>query len=321
MPKTYKFQRVLPRDPARLHSVEEWLRGFREQKLPNLPNVFFCRKCGIRILASPDPVTITDHPCGPIRRLDEAFWQRLSNRIRQHYRKDRLLFARLNAECPGVPLVPELLGPLAWVTTEWKKATRLPGRPRGFERQLFLGFWLHALARPRVIIEQERRPRKGICKSSGKPRRLTSKKLLSGEGKPPRLQRLPPIMTLSGAIELLTGNDVRKAKEKRRSWRQNQLFGGLSTKQLGQIRTTFQEDWKKQFGGTPIRLSRREAERMLMLHKNLQSGGGVRIKGLKVRDKKAKMAIEKWEPGAEPPGAIVDNILNRTSSSKLGGNV
>src|SRR6266850_64977 len=97
LPKAVKLRRLLPRDPLQLHSVEEWFRGFREQQLPNLPNVFYCRKCGIRILASPDPVTITDHPCGPIRRLDEVFWLRLSNRIKQHYRKDPLLFARLNA--------------------------------------------------------------------------------------------------------------------------------------------------------------------------------------------------------------------------------
>lgn len=288
MPKTQKFQRLLPCDPARLHSVEGWLRGFREQQLTNLPNVFYCRKCGIRILASPDPVTITDHPCGPIRRLDEEFWQRVSNRIKQHYRKDRLLFARLNADCPGVPLVPELQGPLAWVTAEWKRATRPPGRPRDLERQLFLASWLCAIARPRVVIEQERRLRKEIRRSSGKPHRLGSKELFSGEGKPPRLQRLPPMMTLSGAIELLTGKDIKKAKNERFSWTQDKLFGGRSTKELLQLRSAFQKDWKEQFGGVPIRLSRREAERMLRLHKNIQSGWKARIKGLKLREKPSR---------------------------------
>lgn len=321
MPQTHKFQRLLPCDPARLHSVEEWLRGFCEQKLPNLPNVFYCRKCGIRILASPDPVTITDHPCGPIRRLDEPFWQRLSNRIKQHYRKDRLLFARLKAEYPVVLSVPELCGPLAWVTIEWKKATPPPGRPRGLERQLFLASWLCALARSRVVIEQERRPQKEIRRSSGKSRRVTSKELLNGVGKPPCLLRVPPIMTLSGAIELLTGKDLKKAKNERFSWTKDKLFGGRSIKELMQLRSAFQKDWKKQFGGAPIRLSRREAERMLILYKNVQSGGTVRIKGLKLRDKKSKKTERTGALHAYLPDAETAYVLMRTSSSKPSGTV
>lgn len=321
MPEAVKFKRLLPHDPARLHSIEEWLRGFREQKLPNLSNVFYCRKCGIRILASPDPITITDHPCGPIRRLDEDFWQRLSNRIKQHYRKDRLLFARLKGDCSVVMPVPELHGPLAWVTIEWRKAAKPPGKPRALEKQLFLAYWLSALARPRVVIEQERQPQKEIRRSSGKPRRLTSRELLSGEGKPPRLQRMPPIMTLSGAIKLLTGIDIKKAKNERFSWTQDKLFGGHSNKELMQLRFAFQTDWKEQFGGVPVKLSRREAERMLKLYENIQSGWKARIEGLKLREKKSRKTIRQGERGVQFPSAIDGSVIDGRALSKLNRNV
>lgn len=295
--KTDKFRRLLPRDPFRLYSVEEWLRGFREQPLPNIPNVVYCRKCGIRIYAVSDHVDITAcHVCGlPVKRLDETFWQRLSNHMMRLYRKDRLLFARLNGEASLVPPIPDLQGSLAWVTTEWRRAAKPPGRPRELERHLFLAFWLHSLARPRVVIEQEQRPQKEILRGSGKSRQLPSKELLSKVRKTPHLKKLPPIMTLSGAIELLTGSDVSDAIDMRVRWRQNQLFGGLSTKELVQIRSAFREDWKKEFGGVPIRLSRREAERMLVLYKNFQSGAKVRVKGIKLRDRPSRK--KKWAWG------------------------
>ncbi len=313
MSQTQKFHRLLPRDPARLHSVEEWIRGFRVQQLPNLPNVFYCRKCGIRILACPDPVTITDHPCGPIQRLDEAFWQRVSNRIKQHHRKDRLLFARINADCPGVPLVPELQGPLAWVTSEWKRATRPPGRPRDLEKQLFLAYWLHSLARPRLVMVEEGQSQDEVLRSSRKNRGSTAKRLLSEELKLPRWQKLPPMMTLTGAIELLTGIDIAEAKDRRVSWRQNQLFGGFATEQLMQWRTVFQAEWKKKFEEIPIPLSRREAERMLKLHERIKSGWKARIKGLKLREMKSKKTKKAGDFSAQVPNDAGNNTLKRTS--------
>lgn len=311
MPKTQKFQRLLPCDPARLHSVEEWLRGFRGQQLPNLPNVFYCRKCGIRILASPDPVTITDHPCGPIRRLDEAFWQRLSNRIKQHYRKDRLLFARLKAECSVMMQVPQLDGPLAWITIEWRKAAKPPGRPLNLERQLFLASWLYSLARPRLVMVmmEKQQSRKEIPGSSGKRRRFSTKRLL----KFPRWQELPAIMTLSGAIELLTGIDTTEAKDRRVNWRQNQLFGGLPTEQLVQWHSAFQEEWTNKFGEAPVPLSRREAERMLKLYERIKSGWKARIKGLKLRDKRSKKTERAGDLSAQLPSADEDNTVKRIS--------
>lgn len=312
MPQAIESRGLLPSDPLQLHSVEEWLRGFREQQLPNMANVVYCRKCGIRILASPDPVTTTAHPCGPIRRLDEAFWQRLSNRIRQHHRKDRLLFARLKAECPGVPLVPKLHGPLAWVTIEWRKAAKPPGRPLDLERQLFLASWLYSLARPRLVMMEKRLSRKEILRSSGKHRRFFSKWLLSRELKFPHWQELPAIMTLSGAIELLTGIDTTKAKDRRVSWRQNQLFGGLLTEQLVQWHSAFQEEWTNKFGEAPVPLSRREAERMLKLYERIKSGWKARIKGLKLREKKSKKTESASELRARLPEAGRDKVLKRT---------
>lgn len=313
MPKTDKFRRLLPRDPFRLHSVEEWLRGFREQPLPNFDNVVYCRKCGILILASPDPVTTTDHPCGPIRRLDEAFWQRLSNRIRQHYRKDQLLFARLKAECSVMMQAPELHGPLAWVTIEWRKAAKPPGRPLDLERQLFLASWLYSLARPRLVMMEKRLSRKEILRSSGKHRRFFSKWLSSRELKFPHWQELPAIMTLTGAIELLTGIDTTEAKDRRVSWRQNQLFGGLPTEQLVQWHSTFQEEWTNKFGEAPVPLSRREAERMLKLYERIKSGWKARIKGLKLRDKRSKKTERAGDLSAQLPSADEDNTVKRIS--------
>ena len=313
MSQTQKFHRLLPRDPARLHSVEEWIRGFRVQQLPNLPNVFYCRKCGIRILACPDPVTITDHPCGPIQRLDEAFWQRVSNRIKQHHRKDRLLFARINADCPGVPLVPELQGPLAWVTSEWKRATRLPGRPRDLEKQIFLASWLHSLARPRLVMVEKQQSRNEILGSSGKRRRLSAKRLSSEEIKFPRWQELPSIMTLTGAIELLTGIDIAGAKESRVSWRQNQLFGGLPTERLVQWRSAFHGEWTNRFGKAPIPLSRREAERMLKLYERIRSGWKARIKKVKLREMKSKKSKRASDLSTQVLNDAGDNTFKRTS--------
>lgn len=306
LPKAVKFSRLLPSDPFQLHSVEEWLRGFREQQLPNLPNVVYCRKCGIRLIAVPDPVTITQcHACGlPVRRFDEAFWQRLSNRIQQRYRKDPLLFARLNAEEVSPPAIPDLDGSLAWVTIEWRKAAMPPGRPRHLERQLSLGFWLYALARPRLVMEQAEHPSElWIRDSSGNPRRLFPPVPSGSTPQPPRSQVLPPIMTLSGAIEVLTGNNLKQAIDRRVPWRRRQLFGGLSIRNLMQIRSAFRKQWHKQFGGFPTLLARREAERILALQRDFQSGGKVRVKGIKLREKPSRKKEGASGDRAEASGA------------------
>ena len=282
MVKTDKFHRLLPRDPFRLHSVEEWLRGFREQPLPNFHNVVYCRRCGIRIYAFSDHVAITAcHVCElPVKRLDETFWQRLSNHMLRLYRKDRLLFARLNGEASLAPPIPDLQGSLAWVTREWRKAAKPPGRPLNLQRQLFLASWLHSLARPRLVMMEEQRSRNEIHRSSGKVLRLSANRVSSEELTLPRWQELPRIMTLTDAILLLRGIDLKIVK--------GSLFGGLPMKELVRIRSAFREQWKKEFGGDPIRLSRREAERMLVLYKNFQSGGKVRVKGIKLRERPSR---------------------------------
>lgn len=311
-----EMRRLLPRDPLQLHSVEEWLRGFREQQLPNMANVVYCRKCGIHIYAFPDPVPITHHHvCGSVvTRLDDHVWRRLSNRIKQHYRKDRLLFARLNAERSLFSKIPDLNGPLAWVTTEWHKAAMSPGRPRDLEQQRCLAFWLHALSRPRPVMEQGEHPSElWVHDDAGNPRRLIpqgpSKKWLE----PPRWGVLPPIMTLSGAIEVLTGGDLKQAISRRVPWRQRQLFGELSIKELMQIRSAFRKQWQKQFGGVPTVLSRREAERILVLHKNMQSGGKVRIKGLSLREKPSRKTEQARGPHAQLLSSRESKLAKRGS--------
>ena len=303
MSEAIESRRLLPSDPLQLHSVEEWLRGFREQQLPNLPNVVYCRKCGIHIYAFPDPAPITHHHvCGSVvTRLDDKFWQRLSNRIKKHYRKDRLLFARLNAELfpsSSVPklraleklrAVPELQGPLAWVTIEWRKAAMPPGRPRKLDKQFLLGFWLHALARPQRILEGKKRPSGlWVVLSSSEPRNLHNKGSSRKGPQPPRWRNLPPIMTLEGAIQVLTGTDLKDAIAKRVPWRQPQLFGGLSIRSLTQIRAAFRKQWKKRFKDVPTLLARREAERIIVFQENIQSGGKVRVKGIKLREKPSR---------------------------------
>ena len=314
MPKAVTFSRHLPSDPFQLHSVEEWLRGFREQQLPNMANVFYCRKCGIRTLASPEPVIITDHPCGPVRRLDEAFWQRLSNRIKPHYRKDPLLFARLNAEEVFPPRIPDLNGSLAWVTIEWRNAAMPPGRPRNLEKQLLFASWLTALARPRLVMEHGEHPSElWIFEPSAKPRRLYPKGDSKIETKPPRRGVFPPIMTLSGAIQVLTGNDLRDAIARTVPWRQRQLFGGLSIRKLTQIRSAFRKQWKKQFGEVPRQLDRREAERILTLQKSFQSGGKVRVKGIKLRERASKKVGRASGLRAQLPGPDEGEILRGNS--------
>jgi ribosomal protein L37E len=316
MPKAVQFSRLLPSDPLQLHSVEEWLRGFREQRLPNLPNVVYCRKCGIRLIAYPDTVTITQcYSCGlPVQRLDEVFWQRLSNRIKQHYRKDPLLFARLNAEVVFPPAIPDLDGSLAWVMIEWRKAAMPPGRPRHLERQLSLGFWLNALARPRLVMEHGGHPSElWIFESSGNPQRLFPQVSSGSTPQPPRSQVLPPIMTLSGAIEVLTGNNLKQAIDRRVPWRRPQLFGGLSIRSLMQIRSAFRKQWHKQFGRFPTLLVRREAERILALQRNFQSGGKIRVKGIKLREKPSRKKEEASGDRAEPPVLDVNKIVKKYS--------
>jgi hypothetical protein len=221
--------------------------------------------------------------------LDEVFWQRLSSRIKQRYRKDPLLFARLNAEEVFPPAIPGLNGSLAWVTIAWRNAAMPPGRPRNLEKQLLLASWLTALARPRPVMEHgEHSSELWIFEPSAKPRRLYPNEDSITETKPPRRGVLPPIMTLSGAIQVLTGNDHKAAIARTVPWRQRQLFGGLSIRKLTQIRSAFRKQWKKQFGEVPPQLDRREAERILTFQKSFQSGGKVRVKGIKLREKRPR---------------------------------
>jgi hypothetical protein len=99
-------------------------------------------------------------------------------------------------------------------------------------------------------------------------------------------------MTLSGAIELLTGDDPEQAITRRVRWRQRQLFGGLSIEKLEEIWSAFRKRWSEQFGGVPTLLARREAERILVLYDKIQSGGKVRVKGIKLREKASRKSRE-----------------------------
>jgi hypothetical protein len=151
-----------------------------------------------------------------------------------------------------------------------------------------------------------------IFESSGKLRRLYPKGDSIIETKPPRRGVLPPIMTLSGAIQVLTGNDLKDKIARTVPWRQRQLFGGLSIRSLMQIRSAFRKQWHEQFGGVPTLLARREAERILVLQKNFQSGGKVRVKGIKLREKPSRKKMGERDR-AELPGPDESKIVKKNS--------
>jgi hypothetical protein len=120
-------------------------------------------------------------------------------------------------------------------------------------------------------------------------------------------------MTLSGAIEVLTGNNLKQAIDRRVPWRRPQLFGGLSIRSLMQIRSAFRKQWHKQFGRFPTLLVRREAERILALQRNFQSGGKIRVKGIKLREKPSRKKEEASGDRAEPPVLDVNKIVKKYS--------
>jgi len=120
-------------------------------------------------------------------------------------------------------------------------------------------------------------------------------------------------MTLSGAIEVLTGNNLKQAISRRVPWRRRQLFGGLSIRSLMQIRSAFQTQWHKQFGSFPTLLARREAERILAFQRNIQSGGKVRIKGIKLREKPVRKKGKVSGNRAEPLRPDESKILKKNS--------
>jgi hypothetical protein len=152
-----------------------------------------------------------------------------------------------------------------------------------------------------------------IFEPSAKLRRLYPKGDSIIETKPPRRGVLPPIMTLSGAIQVLTGNDLKEVIARRVPWRQHQLFGGLSIRKLTQIRSAFRKQWKKQFGEVPFQLDKREAERILTLQKSFQSGGTVRVKGIKLREKVSKKVGQASGLRAQLPGPDEGEILKGNS--------
>ena len=136
------------------------------------------------------------------------------------------------------------------MTIEWRNAAMPPGRPRNLEKQLLLASWLTALARPRPVMEHGVHPSElWIFEPSAKPRRLYPKGDSIIETKPPRRGVLPPIMTLSGAIEVLTGNNLKQAIARRVPWRRRQLFGRVSIRSLTQIRSGQKKRGRESFVG------------------------------------------------------------------------
>ena len=189
-----------------------------------------------------------------------------------------------------------------------------PGRPRKLERQFFLGFWLRALARPQRILEGNERPSGlWIGLSSSKARHLHTKESSRKSPQPPRWRILPPIMTLEGAIQVLTGTGLKDAITERVPWRQPQLFGGLSIRRLTQIRAAFRKQWRKRFGDVPTLLARREAERILAFQRNIQSGGKVRVKGIKLRENPSRKVEAAGDLPAKLPGPDEGEILKGNS--------
>ena len=78
-----------------------------------------------------------------------------------------------------------------------------------------------------------------------------------------------------------------------------------------QIRSAFRKQWHKQFGGFPTLLARREAERILALQRNFQSGGKVRVKGIKLREKPSRKKEVASVNRAEFPAPDESKILKK----------
>jgi hypothetical protein len=134
----------------RMVSAEEWIRLFREQPLPNLTNAFYCPACNKgHIFASNDRIEMERcHITGAaLYRLDEEFWMKLSKLMKQAYRKDKSLVARVKAEFPEWPL-PTLEQPFSWMNTAWIAAPLPRGRPQTIVTRLFVAYWVNALSAP-----------------------------------------------------------------------------------------------------------------------------------------------------------------------------
>ena len=142
-------ERQREKSPAELLTGKQWVRLLLEQPLSNLPNVVFCPKCRqVTAYGYPAPVEIVKcHHCGTeVLRLKEEIWERVSDRIKRAYQRDRKLFAWIRAEIPDRP-APQLEGPLSWINEVWER-TEPRGRPQEIKQRIFIATWVNFLSAP-----------------------------------------------------------------------------------------------------------------------------------------------------------------------------
>jgi len=259
-------------------TADEWLRVLREQPLPNLPNVVYCPCCvRVRAYGFPTKVEIpTCHHCGgPVIRLEETFWRRLSHVLKRCYRRDKSLFARVKAEFPDWPF-PTLEGLLSWVTVAWKQAPRPRGRPQDLQQRLFIAHWLHQFSGRRVVIEFLTDAQRGQGPTDQVIRSKT----------------LPPVMSRAQAIDVLLGKALEDGRIFYAPSGRRRKSGGFPIRELEQLSETFRSQFYKMFGSYP-NLHSRDIQRMCRWVEQFRADANFRIKGRKVRERKASRGVTK----------------------------
>ena len=264
-------------------TAEEWLRLLREQPLVNW-QVQYCVKCdGVEISTS----LLECEGCHtPMTPLGESFWRKVSNKLRRSYQKDHGLFARIKGEYPNWPF-PELNEPLAWVTTEWRRARRLRGKPLEVEKRLFVVSWIRKLSEPYFSIEVDDLLDMTQQDMNAEGPILTVAKLSGGltAGMPTHTVRIvkhPPHMTVTLASSVLFDEEPEFfGFLGRRKWKH------FSEEQLRELGKQFRETFSKRFGDVPTG-DRREIDRTIRWARRLAPEPTVRLAGSKPRDRVPK---------------------------------
>jgi hypothetical protein len=234
-------------------SPVEWIRLFREQPFPNLPNVFYCPGCE-RLECIAFAKRKKWERClstgAMLYRLDDTFWRKISRSIKRAYRKDRWLLARIKAEFPDWSL-PKLEGSFAWLNDAWKKAPRPKGRPQNIAMRFFLADWINTLSAHRYVFK---------ATPDGTPYFEVQRPLMSRNM---AVQELGDFMRIDGV-------GVQKQ------------YGGLQLNELENLAQAFQREANERFGSVPT-MEQRDVQRAIGWVKRVQQDPGARISGEKMR--------------------------------------
>lgn len=258
-------------------TAEEWLRLLREQPLVNYP-VRYCSTCEAA------EVSTSTLPCEcchtPMIALDDAFWRTVSRKLRRSYQQDHGLFARIKAEFPSWPFA-SLSEPLGWVSSEWRRARRLRGKPPEIEKRLFVVSWVRKLSQPHFTIEVGD-PLETSTPATGTNEPIVTITQISGPftvDLPTHKMRVvehPPHMSLTLALSVMFDEEpeflTRGFLGVRRKWKH------YSQGELRELGKQFREEFSQRFGGVPSR-DRREIERAIRWAYRLAPDPTFRIRG------------------------------------------